>query len=315
MKQFLSLVMAIMLVAGLMTCAFAYTKSPTAAELPKITVESADPDYPAEIVKTEMINGSEVVYIKEEDECYDELIVTPYSRKDGMPDVVRHGGEEYITIAQHSQADLEKAYQEVMTLKSNNGLLTELPGVDDNYRKDLEAAAKAAGTTVENIYVSDLFDVTYYECIDDTSGPNKQPDQHEEEASKNDEHARVYKINVDDFVLQNFVALLHRPSDMDGKWEVVKATVDTANNTIDFKVNVIPRQTQAPTDKKADEVNLSPFAIVVKRSADDETGELGYIGGVVSPKTADPVSLLGLGVTMIASAGGVTILNRRKKNR
>lgn len=308
MKKCLSLVMAILLVASLMTFAFAYDKSPTSAELPNVTVESADPDYPAEIIKTETINGSEVVYIQEEDTCYDELIVTPYSRKDGMPDVVRHGGQEYVAIARQSQADLEKAYQEIMTLENSNQLLSQLPGVDANFAKDLEAAVKAAGTTMDKIYVSDLFDVTYYECIDDTTGSSKQPQQHMEDDAVNDEHARVYKINVDDFVLQNFVALLHRPSDMNGKWEVVKTTVDTVNNTISFKVNVIARNTQDPADNKDDEVNLSPFAIVVKKTD-------GYIGNIDSPKTADPVSLLSLSMAMVASAGGVTILSQRKKNR
>lgn len=306
MKKLFSLVLALVLAAGLATSAFAasYVKSPTSNPLPEITVTVDDPTYPAVIEKTEIKDGSKVVYIKDDDTCHDELIVTPYSKKDGMQDVVSHGGNAYKEIARQSQEDLEAAYQEVMALKQSGGLLTSLTGVDANYVTDLKNAAKRAGTTVENIYVSDLFDVTYYECIDDSAGPGNQPVEHKiEDDSINDEHARVYKIKVDDFVLSNFVALLHRPSDMTGKWEVVDATVDRVNNTISFKVNVIPRQTQLSTDNKDDEVNLSPFAIVVKK---------GPIGGPTSPKTADPMSLVTLAMALTASAGGLVVLGKRK---
>ncbi len=319
MKRFLSMLMVVMLVAGLATCVMAaedYDRSPGASPLPeKITIKVNDPEYPAEIISTEKEDGGSVVVEihQQKDNCYDDLIITPYSGKNEMVQVVSDMSDDdpdYKAIAQESKQHLEDAYKEVMAVRNNNGLLTDLKPLD-NFKTDLENAARRAGTTVPNIYVSDLFDITFYECISDENGAGKHTeatpttDGHEEQDPKNDLHARTYSISVSDYILKNFVALLHRPSDMNGKWEVVDATVDRVNNTISFKINVVPRATQDQQDKKSDEVNLSPFAIVVKKTEGD-------IGGPTSPKTADPVSLLALGAAMVASAGGITVLNKRK---
>lgn len=349
MKRFLSLLMAVMLVASLAVSAVAApgdVRSPASSPLPEIEIEVVDdPAHPAEIKKVEeKSNGSEVVTVYQKtDECYDELIVTPYSGKNGMVQVISDisdGDPDYMKIAEVSKKELEAAYTEVINIRDSGGLLTSLPGIG-SFASDLEAAARAAGTTVPNIYVSDLFDVTYYECIEDSAGPGNRPVRHNEADEVNDEHARVYKINVDDFVLTNFVALLHRPSDMNGQWEVVDATVDRVNNTISFKVNVIKRTVQDPEIDKNDEVNLSPFAIVVKKSGSGNgsvipgliggaivggmiannsgnggSGEsytnVGTIGAVTAPKTADPMSLFAAATALTASAGALFVLGKRK---
>ena len=300
MKKLFSLMLALILAAGLATVAFAATNfisSPSGKVLPATDIiidgftEVTNPTQvlqPGQYRVTEE-NATIKVEVKELDGCDDELIVTPYSKKSGMPANCPQSPENK-TKAENSKKMLESAYTEVTAV--GEGKLANLPthsGVD--FKGDLTKAAQAAGTTVDNIYVSDLFDITYYHVGTVASG-------HE------DNHQKKYTIKVDEATLKNYVALLHRHSggpDSDGinwsgdEWKVVpNVEVSLENKTISFVIKNV-------------ETDLSPFAIVVKKTAGG-----GSIDGPTSPKTADPMSIVTLGAALAVSAGGLVVLGKRK---
>lgn len=301
MKKLFSLVLALVLAAGLATSAFAATNfvsSPSGKVLPAVDIvidgftEVTNPTQPLQRGQYRITEDNDTikVEVKELDGCDDELIVTPYSEKGGMPANCPQTTENK-EKAEEAKEMLEAAYTEVTTI--GEGKLANLPthsGVD--FKGDLTKAAKAAGTTVDNIYVSDLFDITYYHVGTVASG-------HQEN------HQKKYTIKVDETTLKNYVALLHRHSgdtvDSNGiawtgeEWKVVpNVEVDLQNQTISFVIKNV-------------ETDLSPFAIVVKKTAGG-----GSIDGPTSPKTADPMSLVTLAMALTASAGGLVVLGKRK---
>ena len=301
MKKFFALILALILAAGLATSTFAATNfigSPSQKVLPHVEITITGL---TERTDSGTLNKGEYrvteessvikVEVKELDGCEDELIVTPYSKKSEMPANCPQTAANQAKAAESKQM-LEAAYTEVTTIGEGN--LTNLPTNSSvNFAADLAKAASDHGTTVDNIYVSDLFDITYYHVGTVESG-------HEEN------HKRVYTIKVDETTLKNYVALLHRHSDSStpdsngvtwngNQWKVVPGvTVNLEKQTISFVIQDV-------------ETDLSPFAIVVKKTAGG-----GSIDGPMSPKTADPMSFVELGMAMAASVGGLVVLGKRK---
>ena len=160
----------------------------------------------------------EVVY--EDGSCKPRLVVTPYS--------------EHESLDEKREEDINDAYDEIAA----NEDLT-------NLTEALSAVAAEKGIPVEDLAVSDLFDVTCYHNGDH-------------------EYCGTITITLSAETIKNFVALLHRNSD--GSWNVVpNVIVNQASNTIQFSA-----------------VDFSPFAVVVDTSAENlpNTGEALYIPAI-----------------------------------
>lgn len=160
----------------------------------------------------------EVVY--EDGSCNPRIVVTPYSERE--------------TLDEKREEDINDAYDEIAA----NEDLT-------NLCEALAAVAAEKGIPVEDLAVSDLFDVTAYHNGDH-------------------EYCGTITITLSAETIKNFVALLHRNSD--GNWNVVpNVIVNQAANTIQFSA-----------------VDFSPFAVVVDTSAENlpNTGEALYIPAI-----------------------------------
>lgn len=140
----------------------------------------------------------------ESSDCTAKLVVTPYKDRKTLP--------------QKALADIEKAYQII----SNCTDITSLCAPFASF-------VSGKGIPAANLAVSDLFDVSYYNC-----------DTHESHG------AFRIKLNAD--TLKNFVGLLHYN---DGVWEHIdNAKVLADGETLEFSIK-----------------DLSPFAIVVEKDA------------------------------------------------
>ncbi|MBQ8783607.1 MAG: hypothetical protein IJZ57_07540 [Clostridia bacterium] len=163
-------------------------------------------------------NGPELVEGSNEDEeCTAELIITPY--------------KDRATLPAKALADIEKVY----------GIIAA--GVDlTSLNAEFKAFVASKGLLASNLAVSDLFDVSYYNCdIHDFHG--------------------YFRIKLSADTLRNFVGLLHYN---DGVWEFVdNAKVLPDGETLEFSIK-----------------DLSPFAIVVDTSkgsaVSPETGAEDY---------------------------------------
>lgn len=150
-------------------------------------------------------------------ECTAELVVTPYKDRYNLP--------------AKALADIEKVYEIISACKD----LTSL-------NSDFAAFVASKGLKAVNLAVSDLFDVSYYNCnIHDNHG--------------------YFRIKLSADTLRNFVGLLHYN---DGAWEFVdNARVLPDGETLEFSIK-----------------DLSPFAIVVDTSKGSaispETGAQDY---------------------------------------
>lgn len=134
--------------------------------------------------------------------CTARLVITPFSKKSTLPaDVL---------------AAMDAAYQEII---ANGGDLTKLTSA-------LADILKSKKLSIADIAISDLFDVTNYDCNDHQSHDG-------------------FDIVVSDDSLKHFVALLHRKN---GKWEVVD-NAKIVGDYLHFSVDT-----------------LSPFAVVVDHS-------------------------------------------------
>lgn len=155
----------------------------------------------------------------EEGSCKPEIVVTPYSERDNLD--------------QKRESDMNAAYDEIAA----NNDLTKLCAA-------LASVAAAKGIPVENLAVSDLFDVTAHH-------------------NGNHDFCGKIVITLSAETIKNFVALLHRNN---GKWELVTdVVINEAENTIEFSTR-----------------DFSPFAIVVDTSAENlpNTGEALIIPAV-----------------------------------
>lgn len=154
--------------------------------------------------------GPELVdYDNDSDACDAILVVTPYADRHTLPDATR--------------AQLEAAYTEIINSTDITALNAELAKLAESKKLDSKQLA-----------VSDLFDVSYYNCT-----------VHEEEGH------RYFTITIKPESLKNFVGLLHKNGD---NWELISnAKVETRDGAkvLTFTVD-----------------DLSPFAIVVNTDAD-----------------------------------------------
>ncbi len=139
----------------------------------------------------------------ESEDCTAKLVVTPYKDRDTLP--------------AKALADIEAAYKLFAS------------GIDiTSLNADFAAFVASKGIKAAALAISDLFDVSYYNCdIHDNHG--------------------YFRIRLSADTLRNFVGLLHCN---DGVWEFVdNARVLEDGETLEFKID-----------------DLSPFAIVVDTS-------------------------------------------------
>lgn len=138
----------------------------------------------------------------ESEECTAKLVVTPYKDRKTLPE--------------KALAAIEEAYKIISKCKD----LTTL-------NSDFASFVAGKGLKAVNLAVSDLFDVSYYNC-----------DTH-------DYHG-YFRIRLSADTLKNFVGLLHY---YNGEWEFVEnAHVLPDGETLEFSIK-----------------DFSPFAIVVEK--------------------------------------------------
>lgn len=157
-----------------------------------------------------------VEFSSESEDCTATLVVTAYSDRETLP--------------QEALEKIEKAYKEI----TNNVDLSKLcAGISE--------IAKEKNIPVARLAVSDLFDISYYDC-----------DEH-------DEHGH-FDITLKSESLEHFVCLLHLNGD---KWEIVKDAKAEGEHLV-FDIE-----------------ELSPFAIVVDAGEDyvnpPQTGDNSHI--------------------------------------
>lgn len=141
----------------------------------------------------------------ESEECTAKLVITPYKERNTLPEKALKA--------------IEEAYKIIAECKD----LTSLCSAFASFVTE-------KGLRAVNLAVSDLFDVSYYNC-----------DIHENHGA--------FRIKLSADTLKRFVGLLHYK---DGEWEFVEnARVLPDGETLEFSVET-----------------LSPFAIVVEKEAD-----------------------------------------------
>lgn len=144
----------------------------------------------------------------ESSDCTAKLVITPYKDRKTLPE--------------KALKDIETAYQIISKCTNITSLCAPFASYVSN--KGIPAA---------NLAVSDLFDVSYYNC-----------DIHENHG--------VFRIKLSAETLKNFVGLLHYN---DGVWEHIEnARVLPDGETLEFSIK-----------------DLSPFAIVVEKEAGSVT--------------------------------------------
>ncbi len=183
-------------------------------------------------------SGPEIVESENEnDECTAELVVTPY--------------KDRATLPADKLAEIEKVYKIIAS------------GVDlTSLNAQFKTFVAGLGLLASNLAVSDLFDVSYYNC-----------DTH-------DYHG-YFRIRLSADTLRNFVGLLHYNN---GTWEFIdNAKVLPDGETLEFKVK-----------------DFSPFAIVVDTSKGSaispDTGSYDYVSFVAV--LVSVVSLAAVTVTL-----------------
>lgn len=150
-------------------------------------------------------SGPELVEGKNESEdCTADLVVTPY--------------KDRATLSADKLAEIEKVY----------GIISS--GVDlTSLNAKFKSFVAGLGILSSNLAVSDLFDVSYFNC--DTHGDHGS-----------------FRIKLSAETLRNFVGLLHYNN---GVWEFVEsARVLPDGETLEFSIK-----------------DLSPFAIVVEKDS------------------------------------------------
>jgi len=279
MKKTVALILSVLLLASLTVSALAaggFVSSPGGQSLGTVTITGGGNGATIEEVTTDPTTGVTTA----------KITVSKNGDVECDDELVVAPYSARASIASYdSRVSIDYAATEITDVGEGN--LDKLG--DAVFAAALRSAAANANTTVEYLAVSDLFDVTYYEDHE-----QKNDSDHEEPYHYN----RVYTIGVGEDTLARFVALLHRKNGTNGAWSVIpNVTVDRVNGTISFAINVD---------------DLSPFAIVVKKSGGGSGSD--SIGGVVAPRTADPVSLVGYGAAFLTGAGGLTLLRKRKNH-
>lgn len=140
----------------------------------------------------------------ESEDCTAKLVVTPYKDRKTLPEKALNA--------------IEEAYKIIAKCKN----LTTL-------NSEFASFVAGKGLKAVNLAVSDLFDVSYYDC-----------DVHEPHG--------YFRIRLSAETLNKFVGLLHYK---DGEWEFIEnARVLADGETLEFSIK-----------------DLSPFAIVVEKEA------------------------------------------------
>ena len=181
--------------------------------------------------------------VNEDEDCEAKLTITPYSERDTLPEDKREL--------------MEHVYDMILDAEH----IGELNDAISNL-------AKSKNITVDDLAVSDLFDVSYYNCP----------------AEDHSDHG-FFRIKFKADTLKNFVGLLHYN---DHKWELVEGAKVEGSVYLTFKVD-----------------DLSPFAVVVNtgdgsasggndKPGDNQTGEPFPWALVILMA----VSLVGFGVTL-----------------
>lgn len=149
--------------------------------------------------------------------CTAQLKITPYSERD--------------TLDEATRKKLEEAYAQIVDSLGNN-----------DFSKILEKLAKENDMLVSGLSVSDLFDVSDYNC-----------DDHEGH--------KGFTVTIKSETIDGAIGLLHMNGDT---WEIVSISdIDEESNTMTFYVE-----------------DLSPFAIVVDNgngSLPSQTGDTSMI--------------------------------------
>ena len=168
-------------------------------------VESPSLNPAPEIVEDETKN--------EDEDCDAYIVITPYSERD--------------TLSPEAKAKIEEAYAQISESLHSAKLCDELA----EYCKD-------NNIDVENLRVSDLFDIRYEGC------------------TKHEDHG-YFTITFKAETLANFVALLHLT---DNGWDMIEnAKVVNGGTALRFKID-----------------DFSPFAIIVdttKATSSPQTGD------------------------------------------
>lgn len=192
---------AMVLIVALLVMALGLTAVSSAAPGVFVSSPSGNP-------APELVSGD-----AEADDCVAKLEITPYSERDQLPAFLRE--------------QIEAAYGEIVNAEDVGDLTAAV-----------EQLAQQLGIPVEDLAVSDLFDIHYYNCDD------------------HDRHGH-FDIVLKSDLLKNFVCLLHRQN---GQWHIVEGAKVTNNGEhLDF-----------------DASDLSPFAIVVNTGdgvKDPSTGD------------------------------------------
>ncbi|MBE5869201.1 MAG: sortase B protein-sorting domain-containing protein [Lachnospiraceae bacterium] len=172
----------------------------------------------------------------ESDDCEADLVITSYADRDKLPEDI--------------QAKLEQAYNQI---KSSLDLSKLCPALAD--------LAKQLGISVEDLAVSDLFDIHYVDCGD------------------HEGHGH-FDITLKTESLEHFVALLHLKGDT---WELVPgAAVTHDGDHLEFDIK-----------------DFSPFAVVVDTSGvanPPKTGDNSMIGLYAAIMAASAAALIFLWV-------------------
>ena len=197
-------------------------------------------------------SSDDVVLIEGENEdpdCWAELILTMYKNRD--------------TLKEQAREEIEKAYEII----SNCEDLTTLCEAFAKFVKML-------GLTGKDLAVSDLFDLSYYNC------------------GHHDEHG-YFHIKVGAKALENFVGLLHYHN---GQWEFVdNAKVLPDGKTLAFKIK-----------------DFSPFAIVVNTSGKVPNTDIPNTDVQVE-NTQMPMQLLVGAAAVLATATVIAVVFKKKE--
>lgn len=193
-------VLSLMLVAVM-----AFTLSLSAYAVPDGFTKSVESDKGPELID----------YENENELCTADMFITPYSERGNLSEELR--------------LKMEEAYNMIVAAADDLTVLTP----------ELAKIANEKGVAPEDLAVSDLFDLSYVDCI-----------THADECG-------YFRITIKVETAQHFVALLHLNGD---KWEVFEDTLIDGNYIL-FKSE-----------------EFSPFAIVVETSdvaqggTDDDDG-------------------------------------------
>lgn len=146
--------------------------------------------------------------------CTAKIKITSYADRDTLP------------------AEIKTQMEAVYKMISDTAEISSL-------NSDLKALCDKEGIDTNNIAVSDLFDISYFDC-----------------GTHEDEEHGYFTITFKAETLKNFVALLHYKNN---KWEIVKsAKVSADGSKLSFKIS-----------------EFSPFAIVVDTSVETDKPTTG----------------------------------------